>query len=258
MTLSPTELSRLCDEHARRDAERSREVLDIGPFRALLNPSDPMIWLNYAVPIGPIGSEEEAAAALAQLREAFAARQRTLRFEFNALPWPGLPELLAREGLEVVYRHPVMVCTAETWRPFDAQGVEMRILGEGSPEADLRDYLTIIRLGFDDDKPVSPEDVIALRDRLRSARNVSALAALDGQTAGVGSISPIDGTAELAGVATHPAMRRRGVAAALSSFLMGHHFTHGGDLIWLSAADAAAQAVYQKVGFSEIDVRLNY
>jgi len=64
--------------------------------------------------------------------------------------------------------------------------------------------------------------------------------------------------AELAGVATSPALRRRGVAATLTSFLTDQLFAAGGTLAWLSAGDAAAQAVYERVGFAVVDTRLNY
>jgi predicted GNAT family acetyltransferase len=48
------------------------------------------------------------------------------------------------------------------------------------------------------------------------------------------------------------------VAATISSFLTKQLFDQGGSLAWLSAADAAAQAVYQRVGYAVIDERLNY
>ncbi len=76
--------------------------------------------------------------------------------------------------------------------------------------------------------------------------------------AGIASLSPIDAVAELTGVATHPQFRRRGVAATLSSLLLRTHFARGGTMVWLSAGDAVAQATYHKLGFHQIDTRLNY
>jgi len=64
--------------------------------------------------------------------------------------------------------------------------------------------------------------------------------------------------AEVAGVGTRPALRRRGVAASLTCFLTEQLFAVGGTLAWLSAGDAAAQAVYERVGFAVVDTRLNY
>jgi ribosomal protein S18 acetylase RimI-like enzyme len=36
------------------------------------------------------------------------------------------------------------------------------------------------------------------------------------------------------------------------------HFQGGGDLVWLSAGDAIAQATYERIGFRRVDSRLNY
>src|SRR5207248_652003 len=44
------------------------------------------------------------------------------------------------------------------------------------------------------------------------------------EPAGVAALSPMGSTAELVGVTTVPAFRRRGVARALSSHLLAEHF----------------------------------
>jgi predicted GNAT family acetyltransferase len=76
-----------------------------------------------------------------------------------------------------------------------------------------------------------------------------ALATLDGRPVGTGFISSSNRVGEIARVATVPAARRRGVAATLTSFMMRDRFERGDTLIWLSAADAPAQALYEKLGF---------
>lgn len=65
--------------------------------------------------------------------------------------------------------------------------------------------------------------------------------------------------AALAGVATLPRWRwrRRGVAATLSSALVGDHVARGGTLVWPSAAAAAAQSVYHRIGFRRTGTHLN-
>ena len=253
------DLSRRCDEHARRDAERSRETVDVGPFRALLDRTTDLIWLNYAVPVAPLGQDESVAAALDELRRVFSARGRALRFEFNALPWPDLPRALERAGLRLHAEHPLMVCTPESFSPIASHGVGVGMLDDRSLEADLRAYLTILGLAFGDSPAlVTDADIAELRGKLAGGLHLRALATLDGAPAGAATLSPIDDIAELAGVATHPDARRRGVAATVSSFLTREHFDRGGRVAWLSAADAIAQAVYRKVGFQLIDTRLNY
>jgi predicted GNAT family acetyltransferase len=67
---------------------------------------------------------------------------------------------------------------------------------------------------------------------------------------------PSDDAAELAGVGTRPDHRRKGVALAVSSFLL-RQFFESGKVVWLSAADAAAQAVYEKLGFELAGTQVN-
>ncbi len=81
----------------------------------------------------------------------------------------------------------------------------------------------------------------------------------DGTPAGTGRCLPLgDGLGEITAIVTLAALRRRGVAATLTSFLVRDHFNAGGTLAWLNAADARAQAVYHRVGFRDLDTLLNY
>lgn len=259
MESQEAELSRQCDTHARRDAERHREVVDAGPFRALISRDSDLIWLNYAVPLGPLPSVEQTQASLEELRQAFAARGRRLRFEFNALAWPDLPAVLERAGLELHAEQPLMVCDPQSLRIVQAPGASAELLDDESSDELLTAFMRIQRLGFDPQPaPVTPADVASLRAELASARSLLALVRLDGTPASAAAISPIGPVAELAGVATDPDLRRRGGAATVSSFLVREHFRRGGRLAWLSAGDAGAQAAYEQVGFRLIDSRLNY
>jgi ribosomal protein S18 acetylase RimI-like enzyme len=249
----------MCEQNANAVSARNRTKIDCGPFRALLDPSTDMIWINYAVPVGSIDDPQAITAALAELRRVFARRQRRPRFEFNALPWPSLPGLLERAGFVLQERHPVMVCTPDMLRRFGAPGVAVRFLGSGDPAPTLAAAMALQSESFGGPSELPPADEVErLRDQLRDGRLCYAFATLDGMPAGAGSTAPIDGVAELAGVATNPALRRRGVAASLTSFLTEQLFAAGGTLAWLSAGDAAAQSVYERVGFAVIDARLNY
>ena len=259
MDQSPAELSRLCEQNANAFSAQSRVTIDCGPFRALLDPTTDMIWLNYAVPIGPLDDVYVATAALAELRRVFAEHGRRPRFEFNALPWPELPSLLERAGFQLHARHPLMVCTPATFRPFAAPGVTVRMLAGDETDATLAAAMVIQNQSFGGEPQApSPDEIENLRGQLRTRALCYALATLDGVPAGAGSIAPIDGVAELGGIATSPALRRRGVAASLTSFLTAQLFDEGGKLAWLSAGDAAARAVYERVGFAVMDTRLNY
>ncbi len=259
MEHSPIELSRVCEQNANAVSARSRTIIDCGPFQARLDPTTDMIWINYAVPMGVIDDAQAATAALAELRRAFAQHQRRPRFEFNALPWPALPRLLESAGFELQERHPLMVCTPGSFRRFAAPGVAVRFLGGDDLAPTLAAAMALQSESFGGPAELPPADEIErLRDQLRAETLCYAFATLDGRPAGAGSTALIDGVAELAGVATTPALRRRGVAATLTSFLAEQLFAAGGTLAWLSAGDAAAQTVYERVGFTVADTRLNY
>ena len=259
MEHSSIELSRICEQNANAVSAQSRTVIDCGPFRALLDPTTDMIWLNYAVPTGTIDDIQATVMALADLRRAFAQHQRRPRFEFNALPWPTLPRLLEGAGFQLQERHPLMVCTPESFRRFAAPGVVVRFLAADEPEATLAATMALQSESFGGPAELPPDDEVEkLRDQLRLGTLCYALATLDGVPAGAGSTAPIAGVAEVAGVGTSSALRRRGVAASLTSFLAERLFAAGGTLAWLSAGDAAAQAVYERVGFAVLDTRLNY
>jgi ribosomal protein S18 acetylase RimI-like enzyme len=256
---SPIELSRICEQNANVVSAQNRELIDCGPFRALLDPSTDMIWVNYAVPTGPIDDAQATTAALADLRRAFAQHKRTPRFEFNALPWPMLPSILEGAGFQLQERHPLMVCTPSTFRHVAAPNVAVRFLKADDPSPTLAVAMALQSESFGGPAELPPADEIhRLRDQLRAGTLCYAFATLDGMPAGAGSTAPITGVAEVAGIATTPALRRRGVAATLTSFLAGQLFAAGGTLAWLSAGDAAAQAVYERVGFAVVDTRLNY
>ena len=259
MQLTPVELSRVCEQNANAVSARNRTIIDCGPFQARLDPTTDMIWINYAVPMGAINDAQATIAALAELRRAFAQHQRRPRFEFNALPWPMLPSLLESAGFELQDRHPLMVCTLNTFRRFAAPGVAVRFLGGDDPAPALAAAMALQSESFGGPAELPPADEVArIRDQLRAETLCYAFATLDGMPAGAGSTAPIDGVAEVAGVATTPALRRRGVAATLTSFLIEQLFAASGRLAWLSAGDAAAQAVYERVGFAVVDTRLNY
>jgi predicted GNAT family acetyltransferase len=61
---------------------------------------------------------------------------------------------------------------------------------------------------------------------------------LDGQPAGTGRCeASYGGLGKIAGVATVPEVRRQGVAGTLTSFPVERHFSSGGSVAWLSAAN---------------------
>jgi len=81
-----------------------------------------------------------------------------------------------------------------------------------------------------------------------------ALAALEGEPVGTAYTLRTDGeagpSAFLAGVAVAAGARRRGVAAAMSTWLLARAFAEGAELAHLSADTDAAARVYARLGFT--------
>jgi ribosomal protein S18 acetylase RimI-like enzyme len=251
------ELSHACELAAYRAATPQRNLRHFGAFVALLDPYDDLPWLNYAFPVAPLGPS--AAADLQELAAYFVAHQRQLRFEFHAAPWPDLPPLLAAQGLHLAARQPVLACTAATLRPPPHTAFQTRMLSADAPLTELAAVVTIQQLGFGGSAGELTElRLQMMRHALQAQIERYALAYYADAPVGAGSLLPAGAFAEIVGVATHPSFRRRGVAATLCAALAAAHFAAGGIHCWLSAGDAAAQRVYERIGFQVIDDRLNY
>jgi predicted GNAT family acetyltransferase len=84
------------------------------------------------------------------------------------------------------------------------------------------------------------------------------LAWLDWVAAGTGVSHARKGAAELVGIVTQKAFRRRGVAATVTSELVRRHFDRGGDFVFLNAASEEAAKVYEGLGFVPFGTILVY
>jgi predicted GNAT family acetyltransferase len=54
---------------------------------------------------------------------------------------------------------------------------------------------------------------------------------------------------EVVGVATLPSVRRRGLAAAVTSALTQHALDHGAEVVFLSAGDEDVARLYARIGY---------
>ena len=105
---------------------------------------------------------------------------------------------------------------------------------------------------------VSPEAtarIAALRERIAAGRTVMMVAVEDGRPVAVGSHHPLelDGEeiSEVAGVATLPRLRGRGLGAGLASALVAHA-RETADLVFLTAGDDDVARVYERIGFARL------
>jgi predicted GNAT family acetyltransferase len=217
-------------------------------------------WPFYARPA--LGASDFSAAEVALVRE----RQRALgvpeAFEWVAETTPGLRAAAESAGLRVA-EHPLMVLdTAERPTAPMPDGVTIRLV---HADDQLELLTAVASVAFSspgtaagtagaDEVAVAtaaqrPEFAAFVRDRVRSGRTVMAVAFAEGRPVAVGSHQPVDGVSEIVGVGTLPSHRRRGIAAALTGFLVEDALRRGVRTIFLSAGDAAVARVYGSLGF---------
>ncbi|HEY0604342.1 MAG TPA: GNAT family N-acetyltransferase [Herpetosiphonaceae bacterium] len=170
---------------------------------------------------------------------------------------PGDPASVpaAADGVVVT---PLLVCTAQTFRPAPAvPGLEFVALSSESSLAEVTEGLDANALGFDPAAPATPPDE-AEAFRAQLITNRAFTARLDTQPAGAGMFTPpIDGIAELVGITTLAAYRRRGIAAALTGEIVRLAFAHNVDIPFLRTDNLEAYRVYQRLGFAHLATLLS-
>ncbi|TDC80300.1 GNAT family N-acetyltransferase [Micromonospora sp. KC606] len=210
-------------------------------------------------------------ADVATVRE----RQRELGLP-EALEWvhENTPDLLAvarAAGLKVLEAPLMVLDPAALPDPGTLTDVPVRLLDPDAPgfAADVAARRAVATVGFsaagtarDEAGPAARDavtpglDVSALdeeRDRIADGRRLSALAWTPEQGAlASGMAMRVGDVAEIAGVATLPAARRRGLGAAVTAVLARALLAAGTDLVFLSAGSEEIARVYLRVGFRRV------
>lgn len=245
--------------YLRAAAARTHDAVYVPPFALFFNPNDSLRFYNYAIPLEPI--DAVGPEMIAALRAEFARRQRLLRFEFIRQYAPDLAPALDAVGLVEEGENPLMVCTHASFRPAPVvPGLEIRRLAPESPRDHLAAFISVQGQSFGEDDRVEPTDaqVEDLRRRLEQGSRCF-LALLHGRPVAAGAHTvPIDGFAELVGIATLPEYRRRGIATALIASVAEAAFGAGVQVAFLGAADERAGRVYERVGFLPYATALAY
>jgi len=195
------------------------------------------------------------------------ARQRALgvpeSFEWVEDITPDLAPVLEEVGL-VVHRHPLLVLRQPSW-PADPKGIRVRMAG--SDDAALPGLRATLDLGFahggtargdiganERDAAINPDDPGLASWRTRTGQGLLALAVAEDRTGPVGGglHVPRDGVTELAGIATLPAYRRRGIAAAVTAQLVADALERGVEICFLSAESEEVARIYGRIGFERV------
>jgi ribosomal protein S18 acetylase RimI-like enzyme len=219
----------------------------------MLTPDDPLIWINYAVPIAQPTKED-----LEEMIAVFRSANRTPRLEFFLDLWPNAAKALEQNGFVCEKRMPIMVLNKDDWKGLehrhDIQPVQShnfhefnRVLGEafGMPEKD----------GSEQD-PDPKEDPTF--QRIKTGETLAVAALHDGKIVGGGLGVGTNEIREIAGIATKSAHRKQGIASAVIATLLDQFFQNGGEIAWLTPGDDSAKSVYEKLGFKTIAEQVVY
>ncbi|WP_234359052.1 GNAT family N-acetyltransferase [Plantactinospora sp. BC1] len=227
-------------------------------------------WPFYARPRLD-ATEPPSAADVTAVRQ----RQRDLGLP-EAFEWvhENHPELLAvaRSAGLAVLEAPLMVLDpAALPPPEEFTATPVRILDPAAPTfaADVAARRAVAAVGFaapgtdvgaagpaarDTALVELPVDSLdEERTRTAAGRRISALVELPGQGAvASGMALRVDDVAEIAGIATLPTARRRGLGAAVTAALARRLLDDGTSLVFLSAGSEQIARVYLRVGFRRI------
>lgn len=178
----------------------------------------------------------------------------------NAL---SLAEVAAEAGLSVG-SYPLLVLS-EPQQPSTPAGVRLRLLGPSDPAVGPAN--AVLGVGFGaPGTAVGPEGVAErdaalassdeeddrtayVRDLIERELYVFAVAEDSSGPVGGGLHLPRGSVTEVAGVATLPSHRRRGIGAAVTALLVADAKQRGIDVVFLSAGSEEIARVYERAGF---------
>ena len=231
------------------------EFLAIGPFRVVLsNAAQPTSWVTL---VEGAATKDETAKATTKLRAALKRHKAPLEIEYNEAAFPQVGPWLEAAGLKLEERNPLMSLRPEAFKPFSAPGVELTRLTPTSKSIELQSFQSI-RWTSGGDNDVDAPPVERLHIELANPTSVYLLAWLDWEPAGTGVSHALKGAAEIVGVVTRAEVRRRGVAATVTSDLVTRAFAGGDDFVFLDAANDDAARVYERLGFTRFGANLVY
>ena len=233
----------------------------IGPFTLFVNEGHG--WRYYARPTP--GSSAFTARDVRAVRERQRALEQPEAFEWVTELARGVGPAVTADGMQE-YVHPLMHLPPGAFAPVDApDDVEITLV---RPAGDLVLMNAIANVAFavpgtaagEHDAAelhravarADPDTIAFARERIADGFTVMAAARVAGEAIATGSYQPADGAVEITGIATLPAFRRRGIGAALTSFLAQDALTRGAETVFLSADDEDVARVYGRLGFTTI------
>lgn len=265
--LDPRRLQRHLREGLRRHTPASRA----GPFTCYLHPESRDPALNVAVPDEPAegrrvpvlgqeasgGSavlEEDVELGIVACKAYFAAQRRTPRVEMVDEVHPGLPDLLVEHGFVEDTRTSILACTRDTWRQVDPPaGVRVDPLLPGTSWEVARRYLEVQREAYGLEMELPERGPQGFWPALLIGAGV--LVTLEGEPAAAGGITPpLDGLADVRGLAVRDAFRRRGLGAFVLSALGRVAHETGVEALLAIPENEGAQRIAARAGFVPVAI----
>ena len=257
------------DRHVQMVGARGRVVADVGPFRAFFSRRVSTPAMSLAVP-----REAETGvdwnAGFKRLVSAFAEQRGAVRVDCFAERHPALAGALAAQGVDAVVAQAVMYATpAVLIAPQARPAAGIHHLRCDDDQGLLKDLMTLQALCAEN--PVSfacQRDWLAqFRQDMASGLATACVAIADGIVVGGALLVEGGDAAEISGVVTHPAWRRRRIATGLCSRLLADRFVGGRTgpprpirrvpLIWLCVGSPPAYSLYSRLGFRHAGTRLS-
>jgi predicted N-acetyltransferase YhbS/RimJ/RimL family protein N-acetyltransferase len=237
---------------------------DIGAFTLFRSRSP---WPYYARP----RRDAEGPATVDDVRQVIdrcTELDLPVAFEWVTEHDPGMSQVLEDAGTTVT-EYPLLAmepADRRTAAPFLMPGIEIL----PADPALLTEAWAVAEVAFahDPDSDAGGGGVAARDERVaaidqimtttlmeRSSSGTTVTAAMKDEDDGiiaVGMLQPVGDVAEIVGVATLPAFRKRGLATVITVHLVQHAFDHGIRTVVLSAGTEDAARTYERVGFRRI------
>lgn len=242
----------LMDAAVRAAERRGAEAFALPLAGAVAAYAEPGAPFNKVAGLGFAGVP--AAADLDRVEQAYAGRGAPTVIELSSLADPQILELLAGRGYRVLAFEDVLGRALDGVAQPVPDGIDVRL----ARDDEIDGWVDVVVEGFahpDAEGVPSPEefprDVIERAERDFAAAGVAPYLALrDDQIAGGGSLRITDRVAQLAGAATAPAHRRRGVQTALLQVRLRDAAAAGADIAVVTTSPGSkSQQNVQRSGF---------
>lgn len=244
----PTDDSALAanvQQYLRAITTRGRDTERIGPFLATFSRSSSNPFLNYAI---PDDDTEPSAHDVEQLISAYQGRDLRPRLEYVTTCAPRVETPLVAAGFAAEGRLALMTCRSGDERELPVpHGIELL---RPQTDEELFDLRTVQHEAYEDPEPPKRSDAKGVAANIR-AGGMAVLGRVPEtrEPVGAGEYTPaLDGFSELTSVAVRAPFRRRGIAAAMTAWLLRVAFDAGVVVPFLMAEEAE-ERIYTRAGF---------